>query len=179
MADISPHYRTRKVPDGVDPLIQSLFKIMNEEFATIRYVADKSGVAKQTIDHWQYKKRVPNLLNFQAALKSLGYDLRIVSDKVAPKKSTPRPTFKYKTHRNSTIDSEICLKYGLNMVDILNKKRNAYLVEARHDLWERYFTECGYCVSMIGKIFGYDHTTIQHALNKRGIITNRVLRIDI
>ena len=65
------------VPKSAHPLVKELIKIMNTHKLTLKDVASKSGVEARTISHWRYN-RSPSLLNFEAALNSIGYKLKIV-----------------------------------------------------------------------------------------------------
>ena len=65
------------IPKHAHPLVRQLFEIMNRERVTISGVSNLSGLASASISQWRYARN-PTIVNFEAALNALGYELRIV-----------------------------------------------------------------------------------------------------
>lgn len=68
------------IPKNAHPLVKQLFKTLNTHKKTIPEVSHHSGIPSATISSWRYNRN-PNLLNFEAALNSIGYSLKIVRQK--------------------------------------------------------------------------------------------------
>lgn len=64
------------IPKGANPLIGFLFKQMNEQGITMKQLSKKSGVHNATIGRWF--RHEPTMLNYEACLNVLGYNLKIV-----------------------------------------------------------------------------------------------------
>lgn len=64
-----------------DPLVQELYRLVNEDWRSHRAIADKAGLAKNTLTNW-FKRTSPKACDLQAALNVIGYRLEIV--KVEP-----------------------------------------------------------------------------------------------
>jgi transcriptional regulator with XRE-family HTH domain len=65
------------VPKRAHPLVRFLFATMIREQTTLREVAKRSGVHRETISGWRYSRQ-PDLENLAAALLALGYEIRAV-----------------------------------------------------------------------------------------------------
>lgn len=64
------------VSDHVDPLVQRLFEILNEQMTTIGEAADRAGISRQTFWNWRTSTN-PRVGDLQAALNVMGYELVI------------------------------------------------------------------------------------------------------
>lgn len=64
------------VPVRGSPLVRKLFRIMNREEVSLSEVAKAVGVTREAIGAWRTHSS-PQLLNFEAALNYLGYELVI------------------------------------------------------------------------------------------------------
>lgn len=65
------------IPERAHPLVRRFYALINTEQATLTGLADRSGVPRQTISDWRYR-RSPTVTGLEAALNALGYELRIV-----------------------------------------------------------------------------------------------------
>lgn len=75
--DRAEHQRGRvALPSHCHPLVRSFFVAVNDEQAFLHEVATKSGVARATLSDW--RRKVPRIDNFDAALNSIGLKLAIV-----------------------------------------------------------------------------------------------------
>lgn len=73
-----PQFRPWTAGPGIGPtIVRQFFAILAREEIPVRVVADRSGMSEVGIGYWRNKK-VPSVTNFQAALNSIGYDLKIV-----------------------------------------------------------------------------------------------------
>lgn len=74
----APRWRGRlPIPVHAQPLVRRFYREMNREKTLIQEIADRCGVAYDTISDWRYR-RVPRLDNFIAALNALDLDLAII-----------------------------------------------------------------------------------------------------
>ena len=169
------HFRTRKIPENVDPLIQQFFSILNEEQATLGFVEKLTGVPYQTMESWIYKKSVPNVSNFVAALSCVGCRLVIERDGTkirAKRRKLTRAQRTYTPPRNAAIDDRVSEEFGIDIDHITSKNRSQRLVLARRKLWSLYYLEDHRALAEIGRLFNVDHTSVREALIKLGIDTS-------
>jgi DNA-binding phage protein len=70
--------RNQKNPKNlrVNPLVRELFQIMYERDIDFNYLANKSGVSRETISRWQHRTQ-PTLETFVACLNAMDCDLKI------------------------------------------------------------------------------------------------------
>lgn len=75
--DGGEHARGRMpIPEHCHPLVRRFFEAMNEERALRREVSERSGLSPCAITDW--RRKVPRIDNFDAALNTLGLRLEIV-----------------------------------------------------------------------------------------------------
>lgn len=65
------------IPKNVHPLVRRLFELLNHERATAKEISKRAGLCVPAVSLW--RKQMPRLDNFSAALNALGYKLRIVA----------------------------------------------------------------------------------------------------
>lgn len=65
------------IPEHAHPLVRRFISELNREETLISEVAERSGICRDTISGWRYR-RSPLVTNFVAALNVLGLDLAIV-----------------------------------------------------------------------------------------------------
>jgi DNA-binding XRE family transcriptional regulator len=68
------------IPDATQPLVRTLYELLNERKLSISDVARPSGIALNTISEWRYR-RSPSVNSLQAVLNALGHQLAIVPKK--------------------------------------------------------------------------------------------------
>lgn len=66
-----------KIPEHAHPLVRQLFELMNDQKIMIADVAEPSGISRNTISEWRYR-RAPSVVSLEAVLNSFGYQLKIV-----------------------------------------------------------------------------------------------------
>lgn len=59
------------------PLSAELFRILRASPYTLSQLSELAGVGRETLSHWGHRTN-PRLMNFEAALEALGYELKIV-----------------------------------------------------------------------------------------------------
>lgn len=74
-AHIVAEFHRIEVPGNTHPLVQNFFEAMNEQRCTMPMLAARSGLGKDTVFAW--RKSMPTLANFDAALNVLGLELAI------------------------------------------------------------------------------------------------------
>lgn len=62
------------IPTKAHPLVRHLFKIMNQQMATLSEVAEEAGTTRHVISQWR-TQNLPRLDTLIAAFNSLGWDL--------------------------------------------------------------------------------------------------------
>ncbi len=70
-----------RIPDSGSPLIRRMMQIVKEQQAALIDISKRSGISYATIRSWPSQRRVPNILNFEAVINSLGYEIKIVRRK--------------------------------------------------------------------------------------------------
>jgi transcriptional regulator with XRE-family HTH domain len=63
-----------RVPPRAHPLVRRLFAEMIRQRVSLSDLADRAGVARETISSWRYR-RCPDLPNLDACFGALGYAL--------------------------------------------------------------------------------------------------------
>jgi transcriptional regulator with XRE-family HTH domain len=66
-----------KIPKHAHPLVRELFKLLNDRELMINDVAKPSGIARNTISEWRYR-RLPSVASLEAVLNAFGFELKIV-----------------------------------------------------------------------------------------------------
>ena len=62
---------------------------------------------------------------------------------------------------------EVCDKYKVTALDMLGRRRPAYLAKPRHEFYWRAYNETASSLPEIGRfIGGRDHTTIMHGIKR-------------
>lgn len=69
------------IPDHAHPLVRRLIAEMNEQQTTFAEVSARSNVGVDTIRFWA-GRHMPRLDTFEAALNVLGYELKIVEQRL-------------------------------------------------------------------------------------------------
>ncbi len=69
---------------GVDPLIAQTVKLLGEHAGYIGDIGRRAGVHRQTLRKWGQGIRSPGVLQLQAVLQVLGYELKIVRRREEP-----------------------------------------------------------------------------------------------
>lgn len=70
------HYKTQRVPQNSHPLVKLLFVEMNAQQLTMKELAERSGVRRETIRQWKTRAN-PLLTHVDACLNVLG--VRIIA----------------------------------------------------------------------------------------------------
>jgi hypothetical protein len=65
-----------KLPEHTHWLVRRLFEEMNEQRICMMDVSERAGLNKNTMENWR-RRTSPTLLNIEAALNVLGYELTI------------------------------------------------------------------------------------------------------
>lgn len=68
--------KTINPPPAKHPLVRHFFGIARANGVTWKQLSSQSGLSRVAI--WEWHRRAPNLLNFEAALGVLGYEIMIV-----------------------------------------------------------------------------------------------------
>lgn len=68
-------------------------------------------------------------------------------------------------HRDKIL-AEVCSEHNLAPTQVISRIKTKPLVYARQHFFARLKNEKGMSYSQIGKIYGYDHTTVMHAVEK-------------
>lgn len=68
------HFKPKRPPVNVDPLIAELWKEANRQRANFQDVADRAGINQNMISAWRRRKK-PLLCNIQAVGNVLGMEL--------------------------------------------------------------------------------------------------------
>lgn len=68
------------IPDHCHPLVKRYLEILNEEDTTLKEAAKAAGLSPGTMTGWRYRA-TPTILNFEAALNAMDYELKIVKRK--------------------------------------------------------------------------------------------------
>lgn len=69
-------FRPHRIPTNVHPIVRRLFELMHEEQLGVLDMSERSGINRNTIKDWKARS-IPNVLNFDACLNTLGYELAI------------------------------------------------------------------------------------------------------
>lgn len=105
-----------------------------------------------------------------------------IRDYIQRKKKSGKGTKENYDLKIATIKSSVCAFFGKEVQDLSNRTRKEEFVNLRYIV---YFFIKKYCTLMshesVGKIFGYDHATVMHALKcvNNQIETNKMYRDDI
>ena len=75
VADIQ--FQRAKVAPRSHPLIKYIWRSINEQQTSQELVAERAGVSSSTMRKWRRADRSPSLLQIEAVLNVLGYDLCI------------------------------------------------------------------------------------------------------
>lgn len=59
---------------------------------------------------------------------------------------------------------EVAAKHGVSVLEIIGRKRNAQAVAARWEVEWRLHYEFGFNMTHIGRMFGWDHTSVRHGV---------------
>lgn len=57
-------------------------------------------------------------------------------------------------------------RHGVTSADVCSRRRHRSTVAARHEAW-RILREAGYSTPEIARVFGVDHSSVQHGTTKR------------
>lgn len=69
-------FRPHHIPTNVHPIVRKLFELMHEERLGVLDMSERSGINRNTIKDWK-ARAVPNIVNLDAFLNTLGYELAI------------------------------------------------------------------------------------------------------
>lgn len=64
------------------------------------------------------------------------------------------------------LEQRVCREMYVSIDQIRGKDRFPEIVAARHKVWHLAYTELGYSMARIGRIYGRDHTTIKHGIHR-------------
>ncbi|MET4636178.1 helix-turn-helix domain-containing protein [Kaistia defluvii] len=64
------------------------------------------------------------------------------------------------------IITQVARKHGLTDNDILSARRNTKVVRARQEAMYRAVNETTHSLTVVGKVFGRDHTTVMHGIRQ-------------
>ncbi|APH71412.1 helix-turn-helix domain-containing protein [Aquibium oceanicum] len=67
-------FRPYSIPPRAHPLVRRLFALMNDQRIALGTVAERSGVAADTIKDWRGRTN-PSVPNLEACFNALGYGL--------------------------------------------------------------------------------------------------------
>jgi hypothetical protein len=67
----------REINPAINPLIIELFRLMDEVDLSASEVARQAGISNVTLHYWKEGRMGPQMFLFDAALRPLGYRLRI------------------------------------------------------------------------------------------------------
>lgn len=79
-------FRRHKIPNGVHPLVKTLFREMNRQHLGMLDMSERSGVNRNTINDWK-RRSIPSIHNLEACYNVLGLTL-----KPAPRRMVVAPT---------------------------------------------------------------------------------------
>ncbi len=72
-------FRTLKIPQRAHPLVRELIKEMNYQRIGVKDMAQRTGVAYETMKRWPYTV-TPHLANLEACFTVLGKKLKPVNN---------------------------------------------------------------------------------------------------
>ena len=78
MRDVNDiQFQRAKIAPRSHPLIKYIWRAINEQQTSQQLVAERAGVSASTMRKWRQANRSPSLLQIEAVLNVLGYDLCI------------------------------------------------------------------------------------------------------
>lgn len=98
--------------------------------------------------------------------------IRIASDKLALRCLNEIREYKADSPKAQIrkVIEEVCERHDVNYNDIMSKSRFAHIVAARHEAIVRVAAAFPWMsLPKLGRVFGRDHTSIMHALDKFGV----------
>lgn len=72
--------RPRAEPRACSPVMHRLFALVDAQRCGMEAIAERTGIAKDTISQWRRGMYAPKLANIEAVLASLGYRLEVVKE---------------------------------------------------------------------------------------------------
>lgn len=149
------------IPYRAPAIVRQLFEEINAKRATLREVAEKAGLAYDTISEWRYQNK-PTLENFIAAANAIGLDV-VLANKGERKLVG---TFGGRLFSAEKILCDVAAKHDLPPPVIRGREKTKAVVKARDEAILRIRNEVGLSLTEIGAVFRRDHTTILAALRR-------------
>jgi transcriptional regulator with XRE-family HTH domain len=78
---VSEIFKRSGVPAQAHPIVRFIFQEINAQRVPQEELAERSGVSSSTIRKWRRRERTPNMLQVEAVLNTLGYDLCIAESR--------------------------------------------------------------------------------------------------
>jgi transcriptional regulator with XRE-family HTH domain len=69
---------TKPEGHGIGLLLAELRRIRQSRGLSLKQVARAAGFSQNDVSRWEHGEHVPSVLNFQAVINALGYEVRLV-----------------------------------------------------------------------------------------------------
>lgn len=91
----------------------------------------------------------------------------VLSDRPSPIGRVSRVSTRLRRLGVYELAERIALSHGVDLVDVLGRRRHSELIPARHELWTvlRHSLDLSY--PALGRVFEVDHTTVLSAVHDR------------